>query len=99
VLEGVGHENFRIGILDLLDHDLELIDFDLAGLLVEGDLDIHLVAILLGHGGPNGFFQGVDQHLAVDALVLADLVDGFFEFQIHERPPFSVRKKPPCSEI
>jgi hypothetical protein len=88
VLEGVDHEDFRVGILDLLDHDFELVDLDSPGLFVEGHLDVHLVAVLLGHGGPNGFFQGVDQHFTVDAFVLADLVDGFLEFQIHERPPF-----------
>ena len=85
---GIGQTNFRrrIGHVIVFHHDLELVHLDLALFVVVADLDIEILAIFADDRRAHGLFQGVDQQIAINAPVLADLIDGFFQFR-HARHP------------
>jgi len=73
---GVGHV--------VIGHDdFELVDLNVAGFVIIGHLHVHVFAEAAQHRGAHGVFKRVDEHVAVKAFVLADLVDGLFEFKIH----------------
>ncbi len=78
MLFGIFQGNFTDGVVDLFDNNLEFEDFDLAVVLVEGYFNVHGFTVLASNSAPDGFFQGVDEQVAVNASVLANLVDGFF---------------------
>ena len=78
---GVLKGNFADRVVNVLHDNLELEDLDLARILVEGDLDVHGLAVLARHSAAHGLFKGVDEQVAVNAPVLANLVDGFFQLR------------------
>ena len=80
---GQGDLGILIGNVAVLDHDFELIDLNVTGIVIIGHFHVHVLAEAAQHGHPHGLFQGVDEHVAVKALVLADLVNGLLEFKIH----------------
>ena len=83
VLPGLFQGNFLGGTFHFFGHDLEVINFDFAGFLVVGHFNVHFLTVFAVHGSPHGIFQGIDQHVAVQALVLADLIQCFFKFHAH----------------
>ena len=82
---GFGDADVGVFVLDLavFHHDLELVDFDVAGVVVVPDFHIHIFAEAALHRGAHGIFKRLDEHVAVKALVFADLVNGLFEFKVH----------------
>ena len=84
VLVRLAQVDLRGRIEDALDDLAELEQLDLADLLVEAGLDLALLAELLLGGLAHRLFEGLDDHLLVDALVLGDLIDLALErCQIH----------------
>ena len=90
VLPGVGNGDLRVlvGHVVVRHHDLELVDFDVAGFLVVRDFDVDILAVAAQHRGAYGLLQRLDEHIAIQASVLADLINGLFQFKIHEFFPF-----------
>ncbi len=84
---GLFNGDFGIRVFDFLHHDLELVDLDFSGIVVVADLDVDVFAVFADDRGADGVLKGIDEHVAVEPLVLADLIDGFFQFQIHAAPP------------
>ena len=70
--------DLRVGRGHTGDDGLELEELDLAGLLVELRLDLALGAELPPRGGEHRLLESVDHDLALDALVLHDLIDDRF---------------------
>jgi hypothetical protein len=82
---GLGQLDLRVRISQVAvrHHDFELIDLNIAGLVVIAHLHVRIFAEAAQHRGAHGVFQRFDEHIAVQALVFADLINGLFEFKIH----------------
>ena len=74
---------------DVLDDLAELEELDLAELLVVAGLDLAILALRTPRGLLHGFLDRADDLLAVDALVLGDLVDLAFQAE-HGRTLFGL---------
>ena len=79
----LGERDLVLGILDLLDDGLDLEQLDLADLGVELRLDLLLVAEGLLGRRQHRLLEGLDDDLAVDALLLAHLLDDAVEIRQH----------------
>ncbi len=82
---GLGQSDLGVlvGHVVIFHHDFELIDLNVAGIVIVGHFHVHILAEAAQHRSAHGVLQCVDEHVAVKALVLADLVNGLFEFKIH----------------
>lgn len=80
---------------DVVHHKLELVHFNIAGVVIVAHFHIKILAVLADHRGAHGVFERIDQHVALKPLVLADLVNGFFQLKIHQK--FLYGFKPPPS--
>ena len=67
----------------VLDDGLELEELDFAVLFVELTFDVALLAPLASRGRDERLLERLDQRLAIDALVLADLVDNASQIDVH----------------
>ena len=85
MLAGVGQGNLSVlvGHVVVFHHDFELVYLNVAGVVIVGHFHVHILAEAAQHRGAHGVFQRVDEHVAVKALVFADLINGLFEFKIH----------------
>jgi hypothetical protein len=80
--------DLALRVRDLL-HDLtKLEQLDLAELVVEASLDLTLLAELAASGLLHGLFDGANDDVLVDALVLGDLLDLSLQTGEHD-PSFS----------
>src|SRR5262249_26146212 len=82
------HQHLRLRVDDLLDDGAELEQLDLPGLVVEAGLDLLLGTELLARRLAHRLLDGAHDDLAVDALVLGDLVDFALE-RDHDASPVS----------
>ena len=84
--KGFGQFNLRVrvGHIAIGHHDFELVDLNIARFVIVGHFHVHIFAEAAQHGGAHRVFKRVNEHVAVKALVLTDLVNGLFEFKIHE---------------
>src|SRR4030095_182719 len=80
---GFLQRNFGFGIADRLDDDLLRDNGYFAGLRVDLDLDVLILAEPLFRGGLQGCFDGTNHFGFIDALLTADLVDDGDEFSVH----------------
>ena len=76
---GFFERDFGRGVHHLFDDLLELEQLNLSGFLIIVDLNLSLMAILLSRSRQNGLFEGLDDHLPVDPLILSYLVDDIIE--------------------
>ncbi len=80
---GQGYLGLLIGHVPVFNNYLELVNLDIASFIIISDLDFHVLGKAPQNGCAHSFLKRVDQHVAVNALVLAYLVNGLFEFKIH----------------
>ena len=74
------------GVGDGLDHLAELEELDLAEILVVAGLDLALLALRAPRGLLHRFLDRADDLLAIDSLVLGDLVDLAFQSRAWTHP-------------
>ena len=86
-LAGVLDGDLGIGVGHVFHDDLELVHLDFSGVVVVADFDVDVFAVLADDRGADGVLQGIHEHVAIKPFVLADLIDGLFQFQIHAAPP------------
>ena len=80
---GVFDLRVRIGKVVVFHDDFELVDLNVACFVIVGHFHVHIFAEAAQHRSAHRVFKRVDEHVAVKAFVLADLVNGLFKFKIH----------------
>ena len=79
-----GYLHVLVGNVVVLHNQLVLIDVDVARIIIIGNFHIHIFAEAAQYRGAHGIFQRIDKHVAIETLVLADLVNGLLEFKVHD---------------
>ena len=84
-LPGFGELYFPVGIVELIvrNDDLELVDLNVAGLPVVAHLDAHVLGVAALYGCAHCVLKSLHKKIRVNRLVLADLINGFFQFLVH----------------
>src|SRR6185295_1114850 len=81
---GIGQADLELGIGDLLDHPLAVIDTELAGLPIDVDTDVLARAERLSRSRQQGRLQRLEEDLFIDPLLPAQLIDHDDQFSVHD---------------